>query len=839
MAANEVPIDLVMRARDEMSAVLDKVVRESDALAISFDQLTKETALQGTNMQRIIPFQERLASAIDTTSKRAKDATGIRWDATVNRWRDANSKFITSQEAAAKGFRETDREAYAYKKSADAAASATDKLGKSMDGAKGASASFKAGIVAVGNVAADLAMKALAAVGSAVSDVASAMINGNAEFERYTVQFGVLLGGADNAKKRLAELAEFGAKTPFELPEVVRADKILQSFGLHSEESAKKFGFSGTQIRTIAGDLAAGTGQGFEDMSRYLGMFASGATGEAISRFQELGITTREELAKMGLEFSKSGELTTPTQEAFTVLLNVAQKKFGGMMDAQSQTFEGMVSNLEDWKGQTLRLIGEPIFEVLREKLGVVLEFLNRPETKEAITNFANGIAETLSTVITWVETNWPTIQAVITGVFDAISWGYNNVLKPIIDFAIGLFGDLFANTQEDFGAIGDTITNVMDGVMDIVDSVLGYIWDLWEDNGKEIFAFVRETWNSISDIINGVVAVVLRVIEINMPKIKDTINQYLTAARVIFETVWAAIKIIVGTALDLIRGVVDTILKLVNGDTEGALNTIKDTFFSIWNRIYTVVEELIIDVKDVIDEYLKKSGTSIDEILTPIKKFILDTWQDIKDKIEDFVSGAVGIYAIVTGAFYDMQVKIKELMSGAAGIYATIVDKWEDIKDDAEWWINTLKNRTAALFQETKDDLILKMNGIISTIVDPWESAKGTVEGWVTKLKDGVVGIFGGMRDGITSAFNTAIQNIKDAIRSVINLYNSIAPTLGMPTINTGFLGSRASRADEGRGGNVQSRTTNFNITAQYGYQDERSLRDDVRTLQMLYGGA
>jgi phage tail tape-measure protein len=99
---------------------------------------------------------------------------------------------------------------------------------------------------------ANVATGAIGALGSAFSSLQQGMIGGNAEFERYETQFGVLLGSASAAKDRLAELAKFGAETPFELPEVVRADKILQAFGLHSAETAKKFGMSGTQIRTIA-----------------------------------------------------------------------------------------------------------------------------------------------------------------------------------------------------------------------------------------------------------------------------------------------------------------------------------------------------------------------------------------------------------------------------------------------------------------------------------------------------------------------------------------------------------------------------------------------------------
>src|SRR5512139_539527 len=249
------------------------------------------------------------------------------------------------------------------------------------------------GRIAGGFVIGNVISAGLSKVGDVIGDVKSAMIDGNAEFERYTVQFGVLLGSTDAAQKRLKELADFGAKTPFELPEVVRADKILQSFGLHAEDAAKRFGKSGSEIRTIAGDVAAGTGASFEDIAGYIGKFSSGATGEAIARFQELGVVTRKELSEMGLRFSKSGELLSPLDESMTVLLKSMQTKFGGMMDAQSNTFEGMLSNMKDWIGQAGRTIGKPIFEKLKTGMKGLLDFLSGPQAQAAIESLANGIA--------------------------------------------------------------------------------------------------------------------------------------------------------------------------------------------------------------------------------------------------------------------------------------------------------------------------------------------------------------------------------------------------------------------------------------------------------------
>jgi len=303
----------------------------------------------------------------------------------------------------------------------------------------------------------------------------------NIQFETYQTQFGVLLKSTEAAKQRIAELAQFGASTPFDLPGVVEADKILQGFGLHSEESAQKFGYSGVQIRTIAGDVAAGTGAKFSDMSLLIGKFASGATGEAISRFQELGITTREELTKMGLQFSKSGELTSPLPEAMNVILGVMKSKFGGMMDAQSATLDGMLSNFGDWKEGALRTFAAPIFDVFKNSMGAFLAFTtaHADQINSALTSIGEVIAGVLSGAFDFLTNS--VIPGFIAG------W---QMLAPAVETAMAVLqtvGEIFTGLANEALGWGENIINQLaggmmgaaSGVIDILNQIGAIITDL------------------------------------------------------------------------------------------------------------------------------------------------------------------------------------------------------------------------------------------------------------------------------------------------------------------------------------------------------------------------
>lgn len=316
-------------------------------------------------------------------------------------------------------------------------------------------------------------------IAGAIGDLRQGLIGGNAEMERYQTQFGVLLGGADAAKQRLAELAQFGATTPFELPQVVVADKVLQGFGLHAEDAKQRFGQAGADIRRIAGDVASGTGAGFEEIATYIGKFSSGATGEAIARFTELGIVTRSQLAGMGLSFDKGGALIVKSQAdldaATGVLLQAMQAKYGGMMTAQSATFEGMISNLSDWKDATLRTVGAPLFEVLKTQLGDLLTWL--PSVQPQIEAFAQALASGVGAGMTWLsDTAIPALRGGLGWLTDtglpALTGGWGGLagvlapvreaLQPLIDgFASGGIGGALAALPGTIGPVAGALTDL------------------------------------------------------------------------------------------------------------------------------------------------------------------------------------------------------------------------------------------------------------------------------------------------------------------------------------------------------------------------------------------
>lgn len=225
-----------------------------------------------------------------------------------------------------------------------------------------------------------------AAAGAAVAHLATGLatvgVGGNAQLEQYSTSFKVLLGSADAAQKRIAELYTFAQTTPFELPEVVAADRLLQTFGGTVLATGKNL--------TLVGDIAAGTTQPFQDVAMWIGRtydaLQSGRPwGEAAQRLQEMGALSGQARARLE-EMTASGASGAQVWAAFTQEMS----RFNGMMQEQSHTFSGLASTARDVFGNALRTALEPVFTRIRS----ALEGLTSQDAQDKILGVADSIAK-------------------------------------------------------------------------------------------------------------------------------------------------------------------------------------------------------------------------------------------------------------------------------------------------------------------------------------------------------------------------------------------------------------------------------------------------------------
>lgn len=221
-----------------------------------------------------------------------------------------------------------------------------------------------------------------------------------AQMEQTEKAFTTLLKSADLAKDFLAELERFAAATPFELPGLLNASKRLLAFGFNAQQVIP--------ILTAIGDSAAALGMGEEGINRLttaIGQIQAKAkvSAEEMNQINETGIPAWQLLADTigtsipeAMDMASKGMIDGAT--GVQAILTGMNKQFGGMMAEQSQTINGMLSNIQDSIGQLSTVVGKEITEAFNLK-GAAAEFQDTLGEFTAIAK-QSGIGEALRQMV-------------------------------------------------------------------------------------------------------------------------------------------------------------------------------------------------------------------------------------------------------------------------------------------------------------------------------------------------------------------------------------------------------------------------------------------------------
>lgn len=700
-----------------------------------------------------------------------------------------------------------------YEQGLDQTASESKGWGDKISGALGGALKIGLG-VAAGGVA--------VAFGAVMKGIGS-----NAQFETYNTQFAVLLKNTDefkaktqgitdplklqamaaqDAKDRMADLAAFGASTPFDLPQVVEADKILQGFGLHSSDVKEKFGFSAKEIQTIAGDTASGTGASFQEMATYLGKFSSGATGEVISRFQELGIVTKTQLAEMGLNFDKGGALVINSQEemdhATGILMTAMKNKYGGMMDQQSATFDGMMSNLGDWVDGTIRMMSAPIFTVVSDQLKGLLAFLGSDAVKGGLNNFATSIAEGIKVGLPVLLDFGSKVMAAIMPLGDFI---INNVIPAFSNMgsSVSSVSPFLTIFMAAITGVTGIVTANMPLIQQVITTALGIIGSFWNANGASITQSATEAYNRIMSIISIAMPLISSIITSVLTFINGFMQAHGTQILQIMTNTWNVIKNIVMIALDFIEGILKVALAVYNGDWSGAWVAMQEMCASIVTRIWDIIKSnldtiaaffgtslsaIVTDWTNKFNDLLTSATNTFDQVKTAITDFFNDPGKLIRDGLQRMVDAISGYYDTFKTAGSSL---ISNLSGGILGAFDSLIEdaktKLGALRDllpgseprDPSSPLRGLAKRGAALVQNLQDGInsgSLSINPL-SDSLDPIGFSASAISSNVSmpnRINTGAGNTFVYQIDARGSAMN------EDQFRSIIQeVLNTTAQTV------------------------------------------------------------
>lgn len=205
-------------------------------------------------------------------------------------------------------------------------------------------------------------------VGAIGGTVVKSAIDVVVDRQDITSQFEVLLGSAEKAQQRVQELTDFAGQTPFTRDEIFAASKQLQVFTGNALST-------GNSLKVI-GDVAAGTGQSFEDVALWTGrlydaMKSGNKVGEMTSRLQEMGAISGEDRTKIEALAEAGGDMGTKWAQIEKIF-----GRFDGTMEKLSNNMGNMLTSLKSFATNNFLLpLGEGIASGLQPAIQKFRQF--------------------------------------------------------------------------------------------------------------------------------------------------------------------------------------------------------------------------------------------------------------------------------------------------------------------------------------------------------------------------------------------------------------------------------------------------------------------------------
>lgn len=214
------------------------------------------------------------------------------------------------------------------------------------------------------------------------------------EFQQFEIAFETMLGSGQKAKAMISDLAKLAATTPFDMKGVVNGAKQLLAYGFAANEI--------TETMRRLGDVSAGLGLNLQDLTWLYGttMVQGRLFTRDLMQFTGRGIPLTEELAKQfGVTKDKVSELVTAGKVGFPEVKKAIESltneggKFGGLMEKQSHSITGQISNIQDTIEMAINDLGTQTEGLMNDALDITSKVIDHwKEIGEVILAAASAI---------------------------------------------------------------------------------------------------------------------------------------------------------------------------------------------------------------------------------------------------------------------------------------------------------------------------------------------------------------------------------------------------------------------------------------------------------------
>lgn len=641
-----------------------------------------------------------------------------------------------------------------------------------------ASKEFKTMSNDAGRFASDINRVAVAgtALGATAGLLTREFINQAGAMEQNQVAFRTMIGNAETADNLLNNIRDFAKRTPFNLNELVEGSKRLLAYNIEAKDLIPTLG--------VLGDITAGVGR--DKLPQLILAFgqvkaATKLTGAELRQFSEAGVPLLDTLAKQfGVSASEIQDLVSDgkigfkdVEKALTTLTSEGGK-FHDLMQSQSLTTTGKISNMEDSFQQLEVTLGKALLPTVNRLLEAIIPMVEKfgqwaeknPDLIVQLTGVSIAVGG-ISSAILVLQPIVKTISAafsILSAVFGLLGVSAAGALNAV--FAIGAFllanpitlvilaiaaamGALALAWKNNWGDIQGKTKSVMSFVGGAISSLIETVTSLGENATESIRKFtvdiisyfqnlpneISTIWNGITLTISEAITNIVATVAAMPAQLSAMVEAFKTSIYVFFtETLPYAIGFVVGR---MERWVMEDVPNAINALIQFLTETIPllAEQFTIWftdmlvqsfNAFYNWAT---VEVPNAITALVGWLQETIPLLVAQFISWITNLATQSYAKLIEFKNNAISSFI----AFKDGAIE-------QAKITATNVIEWvKTLVRDVTTVINQLPGNIVAAMQRVKDAAISKAREIYDGVKEWFDKIAGFFGEIISKASEAI----------------------------------------------------------------------------------------------------
>ena len=395
-------------------------------------------------------------------------------------------------------------------KESDDSAKQVDDLSKKMGDADGASKNLNDGFTVLKGTMANLASQAISKVVDGFKELVGGAVDYQKSMEYYTTSFTVMTGSADKASETVKKLADIGATTPFDMPQLADATSLLMNFGFSAGDAVDSM--------MMLGDISQGNADKLNTIARAYGKMNSAqkVTLENINMMIDAGFNPLQEISEKTGESMQSlydrvskGKMSVDEITESMKRSTSEGGKYFQSMDAQSQTLEGRISTLSDTVNSKLGEALQPILQQAADEwipnITNAIDNMDMDSVVSVIDEIISGVGDLFG----YITDNGDTIISLVAGIGMAMAtWKVASMINGVVT-AIKAF-----KAANEGASVAQALLNaVMNAnpimlVVTLLAGLIATIITLWNTNEGFRNAVIN-VWNAFKDTVGNAITAV------------------------------------------------------------------------------------------------------------------------------------------------------------------------------------------------------------------------------------------------------------------------------------------------------------------------------------------